>query len=165
MKNSFLALTLAGASASLVVLAAACSSSTTTSTPTPDAAAADTSTGADTGPAATPTFTDIYTDIIAVKCTPCHTTATGSGVVSGKLDMTTQAAAYTNLVGTAAAGEACNGMGTRVIAGDPDTSIMYLKASDDDPAPCGGKMPLGSKGLDADSSDEIKAWITAGAKP
>jgi hypothetical protein len=82
----------------------------------------------------------------------------------GKLDMSTKDTAYKNLVNVAAAGVACSGKGTRVIPGMPDMSIMYLKASNDDPTPCGSKMPLGSTGLPADKSDELQAWIVAGAK-
>ena len=33
-----------------------------------------------------PTFTTIYTTTITNKCTPCHTTAGGDGVMFGKLD-------------------------------------------------------------------------------
>jgi hypothetical protein len=117
---------------------------------------------ADSGPP--PTWTQVYNDIISPTCAmPCHN-PTGVGGQMGKLDMSTKDTAYTNLVNVAAAGVACAGKGTRVIPGMPDMSIMYLKASNDDPTPCGGKMPLGSNGLPADKADELKAWIVAGAK-
>jgi hypothetical protein len=135
---------------------AACSSNSSSST-TPDGGAS---------PDAAPppaTFTQVYTSVITAHCGPCHTTATGEGVTGGKLDMTSQSAAYTNLVGVAAAGDACAGKGTRVVPSQPDQSIMYLKASDDDPAPCGSKMPLGSQGLDKGSSDLCEGWSSAGA--
>ena len=139
--------------ATFVVLAACSSSSTTASN----------NAGTDGGGAAALTFTEIYTNIISSKCAPCHTTANGEGITSGKLDMTTQANAYSNLVGVAAAGAACSGKGTRVVAKMPDSSIFYLKISDDDPTPCGGKMPLGEAPLSDDESDGIEAWINAGA--
>jgi hypothetical protein len=127
-----------------------------------DAAATDGGAdAADAGPPAT--FTQVYTQVIAVRCTPCHTTATGIGVVNGKLDMTSQAAAFTNLVNTPAAGVACNAKGPRVMPGDPDMSVMYLKISLDDPTPCGGKMPLNQAALTQDQADMIESWITAGA--
>jgi hypothetical protein len=120
-----------------------------------------TSGGGDSGPPAT--FTQVYTNVISNRCAPCHTTATGIGVVTGKLDMTTQTAAYMNLVNVAAAGSQCSGKGTRVVPGQKDMSIMYLKVSLDDPSPCGGKMPLGGPPLAAGDVAAIESWITAGA--
>ena len=136
-------------------IACACSSSSSSNTNT------GTQTNSDAG--ATPTFTEIYTNIIEVKCMGCHTSATGSGVTAGKLDMTSQAAAYTDLVNAKAAGSACSGKGTRVTPGAPDSSIMYLKVSLDDASPCGGKMPLGGTPLEQAEVDQIEAWINAGA--
>jgi hypothetical protein len=135
----------------LALTVVACSSSSSSSGSSPDA-----------GPPPA-TFTQVYTTVVTQHCAPCHTTAGGQGISGGKLDMTTQATAYTNLVGVPAAGEACAGKGTRVVAGQPEQSIMYLKASDSDPAPCGSKMPLGSNGLDAASSNILEGWIAAGA--
>lgn len=112
---------------------------------------------------ATPTFTEIYGDTIATKCAPCHTTANGDGVLSGKLDMTSRAAAYANLVGQPAAGDACAGKGTRVAPGSAKDSVFYLKLSPGDAPPCGEKMPLGGAPLDSEESDGIAAWINAGA--
>jgi hypothetical protein len=110
------------------------------------------------------TFTQVYSTIISQRCMPCHTTATGIGVTMGKLDMTSQAAAFMNLVNTQAAGVACTGKGPRVLPGMPDSSIMYLKVSPDDPTPCGSKMPLGTMGLSKAEADMIEGWIMAGAK-
>jgi len=111
-----------------------------------------------------PTFTTIYTTTITNKCSPCHTTANGDGVMFGKLDMTTQANAYANLVNVPAAGVACGGKGTRVVPGQPADSVMYLKVSLHDPAPCGNKMPDNLPALPEDEADGIEAWISAGAK-
>ena len=116
--------------------------------------------GADVPPV---TFTQVYTQVIAVRCMPCHTTAAGVGVLNGHLDMTTQAAAFTNLVNVPAAGVACTGKGTRVTPGDPDASVMYLKISLDDPTPCGGKMPLNQAALTQEQADLIENWILGGA--
>jgi len=136
-----------------------------TGTTTVDGGTADTGTTADAGEAGTaaPTFTQIYNNIIVQRCTPCHTTAGGIGVTMGHLDMTSQAAAFANLVGVAAAGVACAGHGTRVTPGNQETSIMYLKISLDDPAPCGSKMPLGLPALSKDEADAIENWIKSGA--
>jgi hypothetical protein len=133
--------------------------------PAPDAGAvADTRQGDTIVPTgvASPTFTQVYTTVIAVRCMPCHTTPTGIGVTMGLLDMTSAAAAYTNLVNKPAAGAACSGRGTRVVAGMPDMSIMFLKVSLDDPAPCGAKMPLGGA-LTRTEADLIENWILGGA--
>jgi hypothetical protein len=114
----------------------------------------------DAGPPAT--FTQVYA-IITSRCSPCHTTATGIGVMQGHLDMTTQAMAFMNLVNTPAAGIACTGKGPRVTPGMPDQSVMYLKISLDDPAPCGAKMPFGRAPLPQAEADAIESWIMAGA--
>jgi|SRR5579872_243745 len=109
------------------------------------------------------TWTQVYADVISSKCATCHG-GTGEGFTLGKLDMSSQATAYTNLVGVAAAGSSCMGTGTRVTPGMPNSSIMYLKVSLDDMAPCGSKMPFGGPMLAQSEVDEIKGWITGGAK-
>src|SRR6185369_15124452 len=101
---------------------------------------------------ATPTFTQIYTTTITNKCSPCHTTATGDGVNFGKLDMTSQATAYANLVNQPAAGVNCGGKGTRVVPGDAKSSVFYLKVSTEDPSPCGNKMPDNLPALSGDEA-------------
>jgi hypothetical protein len=157
---------------------AACSSSNAVSPPTNSDAGAQADAGpppsadaaaqpdsgpvADSGPPAT--FTQVYTNIISQRCAPCHTTASGIGVAMGKLDMTSQATAYGNLVNAPAVGSACAGKGTRITPGQPDQSIMYLKVSLDDPTPCGQKMPLGGPPLTKDQADSIESWVTAGAQ-
>jgi hypothetical protein len=120
--------------------------------------------GSDAGGGAAPTFTQVYTTVIGQRCMPCHTTSAGIGVTMGHLDMTTQAAAFMNLVNAPAAGIACSGKGTRVVPGMQDQSIMYLKVSLDDPTPCGAKMPLGLPALSQAETDLIENWIKAGAK-
>jgi hypothetical protein len=110
------------------------------------------------------TFTTVYTTVITQHCAPCHTTAGGIGISLGMLDMTTQAKAYADLVNVPAAGASCAGAGTRVVPGDQETSITYLKISLDDPAPCGGKMPLGLPPLSQENVSLVEDWIKAGAK-
>jgi hypothetical protein len=108
-----------------------------------------------------PTFTEVYTQVISVHCAPCHV-AGMPGFTGGMLDMSTQAAAFTNLVGVEAAGEACSGMGKRVNPGDPSTSLIFEKVNMSTP-PCGQRMPLGQSPLAADQITEIHDWIAAGA--
>jgi hypothetical protein len=128
-----------------------------TDAPPGDAASADAA--AVDAQAAAPTWTQIYTQVIAVRCAPCHTTAGGTGISAGHLDMTTKAAAYMNLVNVGASGTACTGMGTRVVPGMAHMSLLYLKVSVDDPTPCGGKMPLGGPALTEEQAEMIEDWI------
>jgi hypothetical protein len=93
-------------------------------------------------------------------CVTCHN-PTGEGGTVGKLDMSSQSTAFTNLVGVAAAGAECSGKGTRVVAGDADMSILYQKVTT---PTCGSMMPLGGAALANDLTDEIEGWINAGAK-
>ena len=145
---------LASTSIAVAVVVSACSSSTSTTS----------SGGGGADGSAPATFTDVYTNVISTHCAPCHTTATGDGVKFGKLDMTSKATAYANLVGTAAAGDQCGGKGTRVVPNQPDSSVMYLKISLDDPSPCGAKMPLGGPALAQGDVDKVESWIKGGAK-
>jgi hypothetical protein len=114
--------------------------------------------------AAAPTFTQVYTDVLGPSCgMVCHNPS-GPGVSEGKLDMSTQAAAFMNL-NMAAQGTACASSSMkRVTPGDADKSLVYLKVSLDDPTPCGGHMPLQLPNLAQDKTDEIENWINAGAK-
>lgn len=111
-----------------------------------------------------PTFTEIYTTIISVKCAPCHTTPEGIGTQVGQLDMTTQDSAYMNLVDAQAAGASCAGEGTRVVPGDASASLLFLKIDLTDPPPCGSKMPLNLPPLSQDEVTEVQDWINAGAR-
>jgi hypothetical protein len=163
-----------------VAAAAACSSNSSNATPAPpedaavvvvedagvpeDAAAppaAETGPAAEAGPAAS-TFTQVYTDIISPICVQCHNPQ-GIGVSMGHLDMSTQSAAFSDLVGVAAMGTGCSGMGTRVVAGNAADSILFKKVDPAQPAPCGAKMPLGLTPLTTAQADEIQSWINAGA--
>lgn len=108
------------------------------------------------------TFTQVYSDIISPICVTCHNPQ-GIGFTMGKLDMSTKATAFNDLVGVAAMGTGCGGMGTRVVAGNAADSIMFEKIDPGTPAPCGAKMPLGLAPLTAAQANEIESWINAGA--
>jgi hypothetical protein len=109
-----------------------------------------------------PTFTNVYRDILGPICTACHT----PGGEAPFLDMSTQTAAYTNLVGVKADGTSCAGSGlTRVVPGDAAESLLYEKVSEATP-PCGSQMPLGCSGqscLSSTHQTEIEDWINGGA--
>lgn len=108
------------------------------------------------------TFTQVYENVIAPVCKPCH--SNDIGVSQGGLDMSTKSTAFANLVLVPSAGERCAGVGTRVVPGEPDSSIMYLKISTDDPSPCGEKMPFQRGSLTQDQADLVEHWIDKGAK-
>ena len=95
---------------------------------------------------------------------PCHTTADGFGVTTGRLNMETQAKAYAALVNVPAAGSACAGHGTLVVPGSPSSSLMYLKVSLTDASPCGVKMPDALAPLTQDQVTQVSDWILAGAQ-
>jgi hypothetical protein len=106
------------------------------------------------------TFTEVYTTVIGPVCSTCHA-ANGEAPF---LVMSSQSAAYTNLVGVKASGPSCGSSGdTRVVAGSAPTSLLYEKVSMTTP-PCGGQMPLGGSPLSAADQGLFAAWINAGAK-
>jgi hypothetical protein len=109
----------------------------------------------------TPTFTEVYTQVIQPNCAFCHTSGQPGGT-QGMLDMSTQALAFTNLVGKAAAGQLCSGQGTRVVAGNPDSSLLFEKVSQTTP-PCGSRMPLNLSPLSQSAINEIHDWIAGNA--
>lgn len=131
--------------------------STTDSMSTTDSSmATDTKMDAPVGAA---TFTQVYA-IITAKCGSCHTTMS-----SGNLDMGTKMNAYSNLVGKKASGAQCLSSGlTRVVAGMPDTSLMYQKVTKDSAAVCGDSMPRARPVLPAGEIATIRSWILDGAK-
>lgn len=124
-----------------------------------------------------PTFTNVYSSIIGVRCIGCHRPG-GSGVTVGLLDMSTPAAAYTNLVGVSAQGTGAGTSGVtcasvmpplpRVAPGASATSLLFNKLHSKlagTPAPCGSPMPLPATAapLTQAEVDLIAAWIDGGA--
>jgi hypothetical protein len=63
----------------------------------------------------------------------------------------------------------CAGAGwSRVVAGDPEHSLLYVKIVaklDDTETPCGESMPSGAnrEPLTAEQVEQVRAWIAAGA--
>ncbi|HSR98631.1 MAG TPA: hypothetical protein VLM79_16355 [Kofleriaceae bacterium] len=124
-----------------------------------------------------PTFTNVYASIIGVRCIGCHRPG-GGGVTVGMLDMSTQAAAYTNLVNVNAAGIGAGTSGitcasvmpplVRVTPSDSANSLLFNKVHSKlvaTPAPCGSPMPLPATAVPLKQAevDLIAAWIDAGA--
>jgi len=127
--------------------------------------------------AVTPTFTNVYADIIGVRCIGCHRPG-GGGFTVGMLDMSSQATAYGNLVGVNAMGVGAGTSGVtcasvtpplvRVTPGDSANSLIFNKTHSKLVgvlAPCGSPMPLPATAtpLTAAEVDLIAAWINAGA--
>jgi hypothetical protein len=127
--------------------------------------------------AVTPTFTNVYADIIGVRCIGCHRPG-GGGFTVGGLDMSTPAAAYANLVGVNAAGIGAGTSGVtcasvtppavRVIPGDSANSLIFNKVHSKlvaGPVLCGSPMPLPATGAPLTAAEValIAAWIDAGA--
>lgn len=112
-----------------------------------------------------PTWTVVYQRVIAPSCASaigCH----GPEPRSAGLDLSTEAAGYASLVGVPAStdilsGAACGDMGiTRVVAGDPDGSLLVQKLEGSQP--CGSAMPFGPALTDA-ALTAIRDWIEMGA--
>ncbi|HVT07965.1 MAG TPA: hypothetical protein VHO67_10945 [Polyangia bacterium] len=152
-----------GAGLALVVLAAGCGSGLGDVFVTPARNATPNS------------FTQVYTTVLRPSCSNDYCHYNGVGVRYSALDMSSQVYAYWSLVDQPCAGPSCSAMGTRVVPGDPDRSILYLKVSDSMP-PCGARMPadqmiLLTKGtsvfsgsaLPDDQQKLIHDWIAAGA--
>jgi len=106
------------------------------------------------GTGTTATFTEIY-GLIMMGCS-CHVTSTMGG-----LSMSSKAVAYTNLVGATAT--ACPGE-KRVVAGDPDKSVLYHSLDRTTFGSCKApQMPAGGAKWSQANLDKLKSWITAGA--
>jgi hypothetical protein len=110
-----------------------------------------------------PTFTSIFETVLRPLCgVSCHGPGPESLLDDNLLDLSDRALAYSELVGVEAAGVACATMATRVVPGDPASSLLIQKLSLDTPA-CGVSMPLDRFLLPAEYVDPIRTWITNGA--
>jgi Protein of unknown function (DUF1592)/Protein of unknown function (DUF1588)/Protein of unknown function (DUF1595)/Protein of unknown function (DUF1587)/Protein of unknown function (DUF1585) len=106
--------------------------------------------------------------IIADKCSPCHTTQAASG------SNWTYATLVTNPAVTNTATKGCVFLlapPKRVVPGDPDHSLLYVKVTEDAHQAmannCGLPMPNPTSGktLTTTEIDTIYAWIKGGALP
>jgi hypothetical protein len=107
------------------------------------------------------TFSGVYQQVLAPNCALpfCHA-GTGDYLELADMDI-----GYASLVNAPAQGPGCAETGLkRVDPFHPETSLLYLKVTN---PPCGDKMPRSygsAMSLDQPSIDQIKAWITLGAK-
>ena len=105
-----------------------------------------------------PTFTNVYGIIINGTCNGCH----GAVMPSGKLNMSTQAAAYASLVNVASAGPACAVKAEpRVLPNDHANSLIWNKVNGTQN--CGSRMPLGGGALSQEKVNLVAEWIDNGA--
>ena len=123
---------------------------------------ASSSAATDTAPA---TFTEVYATIFPTgtiaQCNYCHDRPPNN-ISNGKLDLGhTQAVAYAAIVGPASSSAKCGGK-PMVVAGDPSSSLFYLKMTPT--PPCGDRMPQGGTPLTDAQLERVRSWITAGAK-
>jgi len=108
-----------------------------------------------TGPV-TANYASIYDSVLKSCGGACH----ASGGQSP--DLSTQAIAYSSLVGKDASAGVCVGKGKLVDPGNCKGSLLYLKLL---PNPvCGAQMPLIPPLISQPSVDALCSWIDAGAK-
>jgi hypothetical protein len=126
---------------------------------------------------ATPkSFTLLYNTVLRPSCSNNYCHYSGVGVRYSALDMSSRSYAYWSLVDQPAAGPGCSRMGMRVVPGDPDHSLLYLKVAPTMP-PCGARMPANPTTLMTNGTSEfsgtplpddqqqlIADWIANGAK-
>jgi hypothetical protein len=115
--------------------------------------------------AATNSFQYIYDNILSGTCKSCH--VKGSPYASmTPMDFTTVTTAYASLNNQdASATGKCVGHGKLVVAGNCDTSLLYLKLAPAAPAVCGDLMPLAGTPISTTLRQNLCDWIKAGALP
>jgi hypothetical protein len=134
-------------------------------------------------PPAANSFTKVYTEVIQPSCANdyCHYygVAGANALTPGNsgLDMSSKLRAYWSLVNQPCIGTSCNQMGTRVVPGDPGSSMLFLKVSEAAP-PCPSQMPadinqfltygnvvfIAGTALLQEKQDLIQNWIQDGAQ-
>lgn len=129
--------------------------------------------GSSSGVPLAPNWASIWVNVIRkydCGATQCHGASSAGGL---RLD--DKASAYQNLIGQKATGlcieAGSNGTAavcgcapnnlTRVVAGDPDNSLLVMKLSGS--PPCGERMPPASEPIPTAALDAVKQWITDGA--
>jgi hypothetical protein len=98
--------------------------------------------------------------VIARACASslCHSAE--NATLAGSLDLSTMDAAYDALVVDAVS--SIDGCGRRVVASDPDASLLMQKLTGTQPDRCGDAMPIGGA-LGQNQLDAIRTWIAQGA--
>lgn len=115
-------------------------------TPTPDAGA--------------PTFGSLLASTFTPKCKACHTGGAAPHGLVWDTGSATQAEIWNNVVNKASSEQAAL---FRVAIGLPNTSYVIQKLEGAGTI-TGGRMPLGGPYLTTAEIDQVRAWITDGAK-
>lgn len=112
----------------------------------------------------------IYERVIQPLCgTSCHSPSDSASLERSRLDLSDESAAYDRLLDGLASGAACTEQGAPgkgmayLVAGDPGSSLFYLKLTADAPAYCGESMIPASPTLPDSVLARIREWIEAGA--
>jgi hypothetical protein len=104
------------------------------------------------------TYTSIYQATLGPTCAgPCHHTGNGQGTTLFMEDAQTT---YDTLLGIRGSGPSETMMFPYVTRGDPQSSFLYLKLTDNPGV--GARMPRGGT-LSDDAMKAIETWITQGA--
>ena len=106
-------------------------------------------------PSSANSFTKVYAEVIQPKCSNdfCH--FNGVSIRFSALDLSSKVRAYWSLVDQPSLGPNCQQRGTRVVPWQPETSIMYLKVSQENP-PCGIQMPADATTFSTNGTSELK---------
>jgi hypothetical protein len=134
------------------------------------------------GPPAANSFTRVYTETIQPRCSNdfCH--YNGVDIRFSALDLSSKVRAYSSLIGLPCMASVCSQSGMRVLPGQPEASVMYLKVWDPLPAGttrCGIEMPADTTNystngtsdltfsgppLSTEEQNRIHDWIREGAQ-
>jgi len=107
------------------------------------------------------TFDSLYDAALSTTCVACH----APGGLYSALDLSSKEAAYAALVNQPVAdiaADPCAGMGTRVVPGNCQDSLLYQKLAEATPS-CGVQMPQGGPYASQDTLDALCEWINSGA--
>jgi len=128
--------------ATIVLGALALGTACTSSSKAVDAAAGSgASVVVDTGTNPSMEFKNLYTNVLAVKCSPCHTTQANKPPNGNPLDMSDVLTAYFSL--TTVSTKDCPNVPDkrRVVSGGQDLSYLIRKLMGTQPMGCGMRMP------------------------
>ena len=123
--------------------------------------------GSGTTPSAN-SFTKIYTQTIQQKCSNdfCH--YYGVDIRFSALDLSSKVRAYWSLVGLPCMGPNCQQSGMRVLPGQPEASVMYIKVLDPLPTGmnrCGTEMPADTTNYSTNLGDPSNLAQTSTVTP
>ena len=151
-----------------MALAVGCSSEPSSPSTTADAGTdttetvedEDTGTPSEDAPATEATWADVYTKVLATRCSGGYCHGGGSGGWTFSDD---RAATYAQLVGPSSG--SCTGL-KKVEPGQPEKSSLYVKMRGSFAGVCSGyKMPSSGGSATAAQLEMVRSWIAAGAKP